>query len=246
MRVAGGEPLPVLQAALQRVPAGRVERDGVRAAPQPDRARGRVDVGDLEVAQIPGRRGVQEREQAGQRLVRMDGGIGGPAAEQAPLLGDGQGAGVVAAGPAGADPGGGIGEDQAAGPGPAEERAQGGQLPCPACRAAGEERLQVGSLDRGPVGLGLPGGQEACEVPRDGQVAGEGAIGARAGAGSPGPLLGGGHGGGVAGHGLSQRFGGLLDAPLAACGLAAGGVVCGKREPGVGEEVLQGAGEGSG
>ncbi len=45
-------------------------------------------------AQLPGRGGVQEREQAGQRLVRVDRGIGGPAAEQAPLPGDGQGAGV--------------------------------------------------------------------------------------------------------------------------------------------------------
>ena len=30
VRVAGGEPLPVVQAALQRVPGGRVERDRVR------------------------------------------------------------------------------------------------------------------------------------------------------------------------------------------------------------------------
>ena len=50
VRVAGGEPLAVVQAALQRVPAGRVERDGVRAASEPDRARGGIDVGDLEVA----------------------------------------------------------------------------------------------------------------------------------------------------------------------------------------------------
>jgi len=34
---------------------------------------------------------VQEREQTGQRLVRVDGRVGGPAAEQAPLLGDGEG-----------------------------------------------------------------------------------------------------------------------------------------------------------
>jgi len=181
-----------------------------------------------------------------QGLVRVDGRVGGPAAEQAPLLGDGQGAGVVAAGPASADPGGGIGEDQAAGPGPAEERPEGGQPPGPACRAHGEECLQVGSLDGGPVGLGLPAGEEAGQVPQDGQVVGEGAIGARAGAGSPGSLLGGGQGGGVAGHGLSQRLRGFFDAALAACGLTAGGVVYGEGEPGVGEEVLQGPGEGSG
>ena len=93
VRVAGGVRLPVLQAALQRVPAGRVERDGVRPGAEPDRARGHVDVGDLEVTQILGRRGVQEREQAGQRLVRVNPRVGGPAAEQAPLLGDGQGTG---------------------------------------------------------------------------------------------------------------------------------------------------------
>ncbi len=235
----------MLQAALQRVPAGRVERDGVRPASEPDRARGGVDVGDLEVTQILGRRGVQEREQAGQRLVRVDGRVGGPAAEQAPLLGDGEGAGMVAARPASADPGRGIGEDKAAGPGPAEERPDGGQPPGPACRAHGEECLQVGSLDGGPVGLALPVGEEQGQVAEDGQVVGEGAIGARAGAGSPGPLLGGSQGGGVAGRGWPQRSGDLLDAALAACGLAAGGMVCGEREPGIGEEVLQGPGEGS-
>ena len=94
--------------------------------------------------------------------------------------------------------------------------------------------------------LPLPVGEEQGQVAEDGQVVGEGAIGARAGAGSPGPLLGGSQGGGVAGHGWPQRFGDLLDAALAAGGLAAGGMVCGEREPGVGEEVLQGPGEGSG
>jgi hypothetical protein len=60
VRVAGAEPLAVVQAALQRVPGGRVERDRVRPVPEPDGARGGVDVGDLEVAQLPGRGGVQQ------------------------------------------------------------------------------------------------------------------------------------------------------------------------------------------
>jgi hypothetical protein len=53
VRVAGAEPLAVVQAALQRVPAGRVERNRVRPVPEPDGARGGVNVGDREAAQFP-------------------------------------------------------------------------------------------------------------------------------------------------------------------------------------------------
>jgi hypothetical protein len=47
------------------------------------------------------------------------------------------------------------------------------------------------------------------------------------------------------GNGGTQRLGGFPDPTLAACGFPAGGVVGGEGKPGVGEEVLQGTGEGA-
>jgi hypothetical protein len=52
VRVAGAEPLAVVQAALQRLPGSRVEGNRVRAVSEDDGPRAGVDVGDLEVAQL--------------------------------------------------------------------------------------------------------------------------------------------------------------------------------------------------
>jgi len=94
--------------------------------------------------------------------------------------------------PGGRERGGGIGEHQAAGFGPAEEGSQDGEPPCPACRPPGQECFQVGCLGGGPVGLGPLLGQEAGQVPEDGQLAGDRGVSAGTGPGLAGALLPGG------------------------------------------------------
>ena len=69
---------------------------------------------------------MQQGKQAGQGLVRVSGLAGGPAAEQLPLEGQRGGRAAEAAGFAGGEPAGGVGEDKLAGPGPAEELPHGG------------------------------------------------------------------------------------------------------------------------
>ena len=69
---------------------------------------------------------MQQGKQAGQALVRVSGPDGGPAAEQPPLEGQRSGRAAEAAGFAGGEPAGGVGEDKLAGPSSAEELPQGG------------------------------------------------------------------------------------------------------------------------
>ena len=69
---------------------------------------------------------MQQGKQAGQGLVRVSGPGGGPAAEQLPLQGQRGGRAAEAAGFAGGEPAGGVGQDKLAGPGPAEELPHGG------------------------------------------------------------------------------------------------------------------------
>ena len=81
-----------MQAALQRLPAGRFKRHRLGSAVEFDGPPGRVDVGDLEVAQLGRGGGVEEGEQPDEALVWVGVRIGGPAAEHAALFGQAEGA----------------------------------------------------------------------------------------------------------------------------------------------------------
>ena len=88
----------VAEASLNRGPGGGVQRDRVGPAAEPDAAGYRVDVayGQGALFLIAGT--VDEREQAGEGLVRVEAAVGGPAAEQALLECEEGGGAVIAAG----------------------------------------------------------------------------------------------------------------------------------------------------
>jgi hypothetical protein len=79
------------QAALQHLPAGRVQRHRVRAFAEPDRPATGVDMTDLQVPCLAAGGAVQQGQDAQQRLVRMRIGADGPPAEQGSLLPAGEG-----------------------------------------------------------------------------------------------------------------------------------------------------------
>lgn len=100
----GGAQFPVVgQAPFDGGPGGRVQRDRVGPAAKPDAAGGRVDVAGGQAAEFFAAGAVDEGEQPGQRLMRVDA-LAGPAAEQAPLEFQQGGGALVAAGLAGASP----------------------------------------------------------------------------------------------------------------------------------------------
>jgi hypothetical protein len=61
----------MVKAALQDLPAGRVERDGTGTAAKPDRLRRLVDVADAQVTDLVAGSTVEQGEDAEQCLVRV-------------------------------------------------------------------------------------------------------------------------------------------------------------------------------
>jgi hypothetical protein len=233
----------MVQAALQGLPAGRLERNGVGSADEHDRAMGGVDVDDLQLPQLGRGRGVQEGEEAREALVGVGTGISAPAAKEAALFFQAEGAAPEPANPPAGHPGGRIGEHHPLRPRPAEELTEHAALARSTERLAGEERLQVASVHRGPVGLGPLGDEKTGKIPHDREVVDDGAIAARTSGRSTRPLLSGDEGVRVAGHRRAQRLGRLLHPPLASpCGETCR-VVERERKVCIDEELLQGARE---
>ncbi|MGW4205677.1 hypothetical protein [Streptomyces sp. NPDC004726] len=145
----------------------------------------------------------------------------------------------------GLDSTGGVDEYDLAGSSEAEVLPQHGQ-PAPAGFGHGrQECLDVVDIGQRPVLLLAGAGQEAGEVADDGQGRVDGAVGARHRAGPPGPLTCSQQGLGKRLYLGSKRERGGLDAALAATGCESFGVVGGKGEVSLGEEVLKRAGEGA-
>ena len=71
VRVLGAELSAVVEAALERGEAERIERHRVWSAAEPHRPCCGVDVVDGERAQLADRRAVQQREQPDERFVRV-------------------------------------------------------------------------------------------------------------------------------------------------------------------------------
>jgi hypothetical protein len=79
--VVGALGLAVGQAALQDCPVRRIHRDRVRPLSQPDRLVDGIEIGDAQVADLLAGGSVEQCQDAQQRLVRVNGRFGGPAAE---------------------------------------------------------------------------------------------------------------------------------------------------------------------
>ena len=78
----------VVQAAAQRGAGGRVQRDRVGPAAEPDGRAGQVDVADAQLPQFGGGGAVQQAEQAGGWFVRVQVfRAGGPPEQELALLG---------------------------------------------------------------------------------------------------------------------------------------------------------------
>ena len=148
MRVLGAEPSSVGKAALERGEADRVERHRVRSAPEPHLPRCGVDVVDGERSQLADRRGVQQREEPDERLVRVAV-TGRPASEEPGLVSSGESAAAEPAGGSVRETRGRVGEADPFFAGEAEEVAQRRQSEA-AIATRGEELLDVDRASTSP------------------------------------------------------------------------------------------------
>jgi hypothetical protein len=167
---------------------------------------------------------VDEGEQAGQGLVRVDACAAGPAAEQALLEAEQGGGALVAAGLAGRQPAGGIGEHQLAGLGPGEDVPQRSQAGRAVGGPDGPERLHIADAGGCPVILALPG-QEDRHVPDGAQAALDGLVGAGPGTRPAGTVARVEQVLAEPGGTRAQRRGDGIDQALAACGPQRGPLV---------------------
>ncbi|HEY0452763.1 hypothetical protein [Actinophytocola sp.] len=181
MRVGGALLVAVSQAALQHSPAGRIERDRVWPIAQPESLGLVVDVIDLQQPSFLAGGPVQESEYPDNRLVRVDIGICGPAAEQRALLVEGEGAAAEAVGLLGGQARGGVDQHQTLGAGESEELPQHGRPPFAGLGWVNEERLDVVDVDQGPLVFAPVRDQEAGEIAQDGQPGFDGVVAAGSG-----------------------------------------------------------------
>ena len=245
VRVGGALAVAVGEAAVQHLPAGRIQRHRVRALAEPDRPVAGVDVTDVQVADLAAGGAVQQGQDAQQRLVRVGIGAGGPAAEQGALLVQGDGLAGEAPGRGGGQVPGGVGQDDFLGAGVAEELPQHGQPSFARLGQRGQECLDVVHVRERPVLLAPPAGQEYREVAHDGQGGLDGVIGAGPGAGAAGPLPGGEHVLAEPGYCRAQRSRDGAEAALAPPGGEPFSLVGGQCQALGGEVVLQRAGQGA-
>ncbi len=227
VRVGCALVVAVGQATLQDLPAGRVERHWMRALAQADRSGIDVQVGDLHVPDLAAGGSVQQGEDAQQRLVGMGIATGGPASEQVALLAEDQGLAGEAPGRGGGQPVGGVGQDDLAGAGEAEELPQHGQPSFAVFRQRGEKRLDVVHVGERPVQFAALVCEEPGEVTDGGQGGLDGVIGAGLGAGAAGALPGGEHVTAESAGCRTQRGRDSVDAPLAPPGGEPLGLVSG-------------------
>ncbi|WP_205623044.1 hypothetical protein [Sciscionella marina] len=92
MRVGGALLVAVRQTALQRGPAGGIERDRVRPVPEQASLGVVIDVVDLQQPGLLAGGSVQQGEHPDEGFVRVNVGVGGPATKQFALLIEGEGA----------------------------------------------------------------------------------------------------------------------------------------------------------
>ena len=169
----------------------------------------------------------------------------GPAAEQGTLLVKGDGLPGEAAGRDGGQGPGGVGQDDLAGAGDAEELPQDGQPPLARLGHGGQERLDVVHAGQRPVLLVPRAGQEPGQVADGGQGGLDGVVGAGPGPGAAGPLPGGEHVLAEHVYGRAQRGRDSAEAALAPPGGEPLGLVGGQRQALLGEVVFQGPGQGA-
>ena len=149
VRVLGAELVSVLEAALQRREAERVERHRVGSTTECHCSGCGVDVVDREGSQLADRRAVQQREQPDERLVRVTVSAR-PAAQQPRLVGSGKGAAAEAAGRSVGETCARVGETDPLVAGEAKEVAQ-RREPEPAITIGRQETLEMSARARRPV-----------------------------------------------------------------------------------------------
>ena len=147
--VGGAELVSVIEAVLERGEAERVERHRVRAVTEHDCSRGGVHGVGGEWPQFADRRGVQQREQSDERLVRVTVSRR-PAAQEPGLVSPAEGSAAEPAGGPVRETRGWVCEQDPLLAREVKEVAQRSE-PEPAVMASGEERVDIGARAGRPV-----------------------------------------------------------------------------------------------